>query len=373
MNEGFDVRPYRPGDEDEIVPLLELVFNGWPHLDLTCSPRDHWLWKYKDNPIKATDIVVATSKEGIIGCDHAIQKRVKIGGDVHLCTLTGDVAVHPSYRNAGVWKGMIDFRRELKAKFGVKLNYFMTGNPIVVKSMSKTRPRFPHPLANLVRIQDIDHHLRSIPSEKAGFVGFGFKALKLTNRARYSLSRRKLLLDIDVMEVNNFDNEVDELWRRVSGSYGFITERTSKYLNWMYCDPRGGNFVIRQAIEGGQIVGYIVLGINGYLSDYPVGFVVDLLTLPDRLDVAERLATSACEYFDEKGINIVNYLIVKEHPYSGVFRKQGFLDSRVKFHVFYQTKELSERMNGLKDGPPSEVMFTWGDHDTLPVEVPRQR
>jgi len=371
LSENFTIRLYQAGDEKDIVPLLELVFNGWPRLDLGCAPLDHWIWKYRDNPSSAINIIVATSEDGIIGCDHAIQKRIKIGGEVHLCSLTGDVAVHPDYRNTGVWKKMIDFRGELRAKTGVRLNYFMTGNPVVVKSISKTRPQFPHSLTNLVRIRDIDHHMRSIPTEKATFVRFGFRALKLTNRARYSLSRRKLWHDIDIVEVNSFDDKTDEFWRQVSGGYSFIAERSCTYLNWMYCDPRGGNFAIRQAVESGRIVGYVVLSINKYRGDYPVGFVVDLLTLPDRLDVAEMLATSAGEYFDERGVNIVNYLVIKGHPYSGLFRRLGFLDSRVKFHLFYRTKELSERMRDLKKRPPSDVMFTWGDHDTLPVEAPR--
>jgi hypothetical protein len=34
----FEVRFYRPGDEDQIVPLLQLAFNEWNNLDF-------WRWK----------------------------------------------------------------------------------------------------------------------------------------------------------------------------------------------------------------------------------------------------------------------------------------------------------------------------------------
>jgi len=37
LNKGYAVRLYHPGDELEIVPLLQLAFDGWPHLDKECS------------------------------------------------------------------------------------------------------------------------------------------------------------------------------------------------------------------------------------------------------------------------------------------------------------------------------------------------
>ena len=58
MKKDFTIRFYRPGDEKEIVPLLVLGFHGWPHIDLACSPLEHWRWKYIDNPIKRNMIAV---------------------------------------------------------------------------------------------------------------------------------------------------------------------------------------------------------------------------------------------------------------------------------------------------------------------------
>jgi len=38
----YIVRPYRSGDEEEIVEFLQLVFEGWPKFDLSCTPLEHW-------------------------------------------------------------------------------------------------------------------------------------------------------------------------------------------------------------------------------------------------------------------------------------------------------------------------------------------
>jgi hypothetical protein len=40
MQEEYRIRSYQPGDEIEIVQLLELVFDGWPKLDLSCDSRN---------------------------------------------------------------------------------------------------------------------------------------------------------------------------------------------------------------------------------------------------------------------------------------------------------------------------------------------
>jgi hypothetical protein len=50
VNGDFVVRPYQAGDEKEIVELLRMVFDGWPHFDLNCSSVDHWKWKHLDKP-----------------------------------------------------------------------------------------------------------------------------------------------------------------------------------------------------------------------------------------------------------------------------------------------------------------------------------
>jgi len=51
MKKNFIVRPYCSGDEEKLVQLLQLVFNGWPRFDINCTSLDHWKWKYENNPL----------------------------------------------------------------------------------------------------------------------------------------------------------------------------------------------------------------------------------------------------------------------------------------------------------------------------------
>ena len=40
----IDIRTYIPGDEVQIVNLLNVVFNGWPRFDVESS-LEYWKWK----------------------------------------------------------------------------------------------------------------------------------------------------------------------------------------------------------------------------------------------------------------------------------------------------------------------------------------
>ncbi len=48
-------------------------------------------------------------------------------------------------------------------------------------------------------------------------------------------------------------------------------ERNRDYLNWRYCDPRAGGFLVTQAEENGRLVGFSAPKINHYDPNYPVG------------------------------------------------------------------------------------------------------
>ena len=128
--------------------------------------------------------------------------------------------------------------------------------------------------------------------------------------------------------------------------------------------------MIRQAVKDGGIIGYSVLRINRYLKEYSIGYIVDLITPPDRIGVADALIQDAVNYFDRDGINIVNFQMIKNHTYLSVLKKHGFLDGRVKFNLFYRPAGETDVIQGIEMSPPSKLLISWGDHDVLPVGMP---
>jgi len=52
--------------------------------------------------------------------------------------------------------------------------------------------------------------------------------------------------DFEVNNINKFDYKVDELWASVNDYFKYIVVRDKNFLNWRYCDPRGGIYYIKQ-------------------------------------------------------------------------------------------------------------------------------
>ncbi len=98
----YTIRDYNPGDEEEIVELLQLGFDGWPHFDIACSPLEHWRWKYQENPIGRSLINIAECERRIIGARQSYLQRICIGHKVFRSMYAGDLVVHPDYRRMGI-------------------------------------------------------------------------------------------------------------------------------------------------------------------------------------------------------------------------------------------------------------------------------
>ena len=136
-------------------------------------------------------------------------------------------------------------------------------------------------------------------------------------------------------------HRADTFWDEVKDHYDFIVDRTREHLNWNYCDPRGGDFTVKLAEEDGRMLGYIVLRMDDG-GVYPKGEVIDLLTVPGRMDVADVLLVEATRIFDENGINMCSSMLLEGHPYEKVFERHGFLNSRRKKHVHYSCYNMDD-------------------------------
>ena len=47
--------------------------------------------------------------------------------------------------------------------------------------------------------------------------------------------------DYKIFPIQYFDDRINVFWNKIRNEYNFITERNKDYLNWRYCDKRGGN------------------------------------------------------------------------------------------------------------------------------------
>lgn len=369
MAERPRVRSYKIGEEAEIIELLTLAFNGWPRIDLDYTPHEHWIWKFLDNPLKKSFITVCEHDKKIVACEHEFLIKIRIGKSKLLCTYSSDQAVHPNYRGMGLSNAMVEYSSEQRRKYGCDFGYWITSNPIMIRSYQKHWPSFPHRVINLVKIQDIGLQIHKMPMKNPWFMRVGYLFLKYVNKIKNLLKNYDSHNELTISKVDTFDDRVNEFWAKIQHNYDFIVERTKEYLNWRYCDPRAGEYQIMIAEKDSELVGYCVFTINNYNPEYPVGYIVELLTLPGESEAATKLLREAVNYFDNNEVNIINCLTVKSHIVNRILSKQGFLDSRMPVYVFTYTIDFEEEYNKIQGFDRNRVYISYGDLDSLPVNI----
>jgi len=375
----FEVRHERPGEQEAIVALLQSVFDGWPHFDLGCPPLDHWNWKYRDNPVGSSMISLLVKQDRLVGCSHGIPLHFAICGRTYNGNLATDIGIHPDFRSSGLSKPLRRHLRESVRDAGYHFSIFFTTSPILYRTFSRDRPRFPHRILNLVRVGDVDRQLQAIPVDNPALMRQGFFAAAALNRlqnlwrgARYRARARGP--GPSVRPVDGFDERIDDFCRQVHGHYQFMVERSREYLDWRYGDPRAGNYRIALAEEAGRVLGYSVVLVNRFRPEYPIGYIIDLLTLPGRPDAARALVADAVQHFDGAGVNLVCCQVPAAHDTRDALHLQGFLDSRFDLTLFFgrvtMPHNAPQLMAEIESTEPRRVHFCYGDVDSVPVGVP---
>jgi GNAT superfamily N-acetyltransferase len=354
MSQEYRVKSYHQGDEEQIVPLLINAFKEWPFFDVECSPLDHWRWKYLDNPDYKNMLLHVVYGDKIVSAGHNILCNVLIKSKQYSAAYGTDACVLPSFQGRGLYRKLCEAYIDKEQEDKVHFIYMVTNNLKVLNSKCQQRAtpyRFPYKIKYLSRIEDLGLHAQ------AHDLGFRWKLRQIVERARSSPIRPPNS-DLRLKTVTKFDETITDFLERIHESYDFIRMRTIDNLNWRYLDPRGGNYRVRAVIENGKILGYGVFRINKK-EEYHVGYIVDLLALPNRLDNAEALLLDGLTYFRENHVNNVLYQVVENHPYEKLVSKYGFSGGEANRHFFYNNWGYDGKR--LEKISPEKFHFVFGD------------
>ncbi len=367
--EKVTIRLYEESDDEGIVELLDLVFDGWPNYDIACSPLEHWRWKYLSSE-GTPYISVAEDMGRIVGCNLGYPVSLRVSGKSIKGFYASDTAVHPDYRRRRISSKIIDYQNNHFAGLGAKFTYWASSNPIYISyGKRRARPSLPFKITNFVRILDIDKQLQAMPVPNPLLSKAGYTVLKTLNSIRNSLEKRdRSAPKFEISDLDEFPPEINSLTEEVASNHPFMVERDQEYLNWRYTDPRAGEFTVKTAHDPleEEILGCCVIRVNRIRRDYSVGFIMELMALPGRLDVVDELLKHAVTDFDLQGVNIVNILASEGHSYQKTLNRNGFLNSRVEPYVFLNSF-VNETIIPRKTGKPG--YFSFGDLDSLPTQI----
>ena len=218
----------------------------------------------------------------------------------------------------------------------------------------------------MVRIRDADIHLKMSPTENAFLKKYGYYAMRSINKLstiRKNLS--ELQGNIRIREIQKFDERIEPFLNLIKQRFEFMVVRDNIYLNWRYCDPRAGKYIVKIAEDQDQILGYIVLRINKLRKEYPVGYIVDLLVLPEHLNVANELVEDAVNFFDRENINIIHAHILKNSLFEPILQSIGFVDYKSRAYLNYNPEYKNNAIEELKKSSIKSKHFVMGDFDWI--------
>jgi hypothetical protein len=350
----IEQRPYQKGDEVDIIKILSKAFKIYSE---NVSPIDYWNWKYSSP--KGSVINVIKVNNEIVGVGHGILLNLKIGNEIILASLSGDVTVDHEYRGMGFFEKIVGMTQKLRKEKGCSFNYITSSNPIVVnRKKDQMNYTFPKKIVYMARINDVGLHLINRPLKNNLLIDVGYNALKTFNQLINQFSSTSRSTDFVIDEITHFDSDFDVFWDKIKVNYNFIFEKNREYLNWRYTDPRGGNYHIFRAKISEIVIGFIVLQIIN-VDDYQEGFVTDMLALNDRTDVVDALMMNVCDFVDKNKVNVVYYEVIEGNSYYDVAYRRGFLNSgKGPWVNCHMTEEM---YNTIHQSSSDKVYFNYGD------------
>lgn len=308
----WSVREFRDGDEEQILELRGLVLSG-------SRDKQWWQWMYREGPAGPAAIMVAETKQRIIGSMAFIRVPVKIGDQVTRGSHGIDLMVHPDYRRLGIMKTLGTKLNETYAGLYRSISYGTPHNESHLGFVNRLHAVDVGEVPLLFKVIDWGALLKSrfkIPNFAGKFFGYAWE--RLANRLPSPKDA-----EIEVDEVFVFDERINKFWQKASKMKNIMVIKDMKYLNWRYIAKPGKEYKVLIAKKQQEIVGYIVLKVEKDVLSR--GYIVDLLTLPDEGTAAEVLITKATRCLKEDGAATISCLMLQDTLYYGILRKLGFI------------------------------------------------
>ncbi len=358
------VRNASEADEPQMLELLSRAFGRWPAFELNVTPLEHMRWKMRSDPIASRHQWVAEIDGRIVGMVLRIVRRVRVRGRDCLLRDGVDVAVDPRYQDEGLYAAILDHARESPQASEFDLAWAYSTNP---RTRRRSREADRREISNPIQVLQRSYNARAIVARRRAKYGGRLPAwlavlrIKLEtafNRLGHRPYWRPAKRAWSITTLERFDDRIDECFDEAAKPFDFLAVRSRDYMNWRYCDPAAGRFTVRIAEQEGRILGYLVFKLTE-----GTGYIVDLLALPGRIDVVRSLVEDALRFFREAGAELVSCWMISRHPYNGILRRYGFVDSRSEVGFRYRLVSLDESEVEFLADPDARIHLTHGDSD----------
>ncbi|MDP3879101.1 MAG: GNAT family N-acetyltransferase [Dehalococcoidales bacterium] len=315
-------------------------------------------WKYFQNPIGPTRLSLAEHNGQIISTFGLATARMKIGEQVIKCFQGMDSFTLPSHRGKGVHSKI---RGKLLAEAdrdGVDLIYSVP-SAMLAPAMARFGAVALFGIKRFYYILNMDNFLKGTVKNELAFYSIRFFA-RAGARIAFRDVNQPVLDGLDITEISRFDDDVVDLWERVSKDYDAIILRDKEYLNWRYV-ASPVKFTIYAAHKKDHLLGYIVITLGEEIRDnVRMGYIVDMLTDPEEEGIDRTLMAFAFAFFKKQKADVIETYSMQNEPatkdnFPHLLRRLGFIPSRSTSYINIRTR--------LNLPPNCRYFFRFGDLD----------
>ena len=351
------VRPLESADLPGIERLRTTIYPHYP------EAFDHdWhasIWRWLESHPAASELhrwILETEEGEIVGHLAATPQFYRINGQRILAHTPADYQVLPQYgfhalllmrkffrtvQNCvacDMLPTVISVETRLGAEVVGGLNY-------AAKLLNVSRlpaPSIPAPIKRLLRLREPSPS--GDADDGAGVLGQGPVVPPPRPRAPIPRPLKGLLngglevidetlgsifggrLKVEVLE--GFDESFDELFKKIASRVPCLPEKDAAFLRWRYGPGSPQTPVLILGVRDREgLLGYTVLRVTRKsLDGLHDAYILDLMALPERHDVARALLQEAVRFFRQAGVPIVRYrfLMSPTSPRSSDLWRLGF-------------------------------------------------
>jgi GNAT superfamily N-acetyltransferase len=354
------VRISRRSEEDR--KALEAMYAEVFGADAALKNQERWRWQYDENPHcppEGPEIWVAkeAATGTVLGQYATMPVRLRVKDRTLHASWGMDVMVRPNLQRMGVGSRLfLYWDRQVEASLGLGLSRAS------YTLFQKLAWEDVGPVPCYSKVLDpkalLKRRLGVVSSVAAPLLRLGLWLVFPGRRSRPG--------DVPVRRLEaGFGKDYDELWNRVAGSFDFIAERSSAYLEWKFRSVPHVRYDIVEARrgEGGELLGYAVLRMTER-NGVPLALLVDWLLDPEDRATAFALLDAAIEWARQRDAARIQTFTFDERLASALAFKGFFaIRSPMQFCLRIHSDQVVTDEGFFRDRSKWHVTFGDSDQD----------
>jgi hypothetical protein len=337
------VRPMEGTElEDKVSQLRIVAYPAFPEVRETDYYASLYRW-FENHPLSGElrRWVAVTEDGNVAGHLAAFPQYYRVNGERVVAHTPGDYMVLPDHGFQAIMLMRSFFRStencvvcdmvpaviEVESRFGAKISGELQYAAKLMNVSRLPMPPVPAGIRKLLNLpdqfapargftdrpgaetEDVEEHAAPpaprprapIPGPIKNLMNQGLQKLDETLAGRFGGN-------LEVEKIDAFDDSFDDLFERISAVVPCLPEKDAAFLRWRYGPGSPQDPVTALGVRnGGRLLGYAVLRDASKGQD---GYVLDLMALPGRRDVARALLRETARHFREVGVQIIRYRFV---------------------------------------------------------------